>query len=128
MFGALQQVVGFYSQKLTVYEVNFLRVNGRCQYTQDTDRIIFGVPQNINTKESKIDYDGAISKGEMYLTTSYQLYFYDDRMQGEANKQTYLRYKNETWKVTGVEDWEEYNGGSYLYRLTKYVSIDDANI
>ncbi len=57
MFGALQQVVGFYSQKLTVYEINFSRVNGRCQYTQDTDRIILGVPQNINTKKSKIDYD-----------------------------------------------------------------------
>lgn len=124
----LQSVVTLFSRGFTAYDITTSIVNGRRQHVQDPDRIIKGNIQPAGPKDVKTDYSGSISIGDLIIHTRFPVYFYDLEMAGPEAKQTYVRYQGETWKVNGVANWNDWNGGSDRYLLTKYTSVDDGNL
>ena len=122
----LQNALNLYGQQIGVYDAIITRVNGRDSKIKQPDRFIFGSIQVMSPKESKLLSDGAISSGDLVLYTRDMVHQVDVTQAGNSNLQTYVRYEGNIWKTNIIGTWQDKNGGSNRYHLTRYTNIDEA--
>ena len=122
----LQGVVNLFGQSITAYDATFTRTLGRVNKTIEPDRTIFGCIQPKRALKVDLSSSGALATGSLLLHTRDEVTAADmSQIDGPINRQTYINYENQTWKVETTENWADKNGGSNRYELIKYTNIDE---
>lgn len=119
----LAGAANLFSQKITVYDETFTLVNGRTQRVTDPDRIISGVIQTRKDKDVDLESTGALSDGNLLLHTTHDVFAADLSQEGTTDRQTYVKYDGEVWKVNKLGQWTDKTQNYNKYLLTKYTEI-----
>ena len=112
-----------FSQPITAYDEVFSLVNGRAQTVTEPDRTIYGVIQTRGDKRVTLGSDGALSDGGLLLHTTHTVSAADVSQEGTTNRQTYVKYRGEVWKLFELANWKDKAQNYNKYRLTKYTKI-----
>lgn len=120
--------VNIFSRNITAYDKTQSLVVGRVQTVKEANRSIRGVIQPATDKDIALLSDGAVSEGTLVLHTSSTVSAYDLSQNNQNQRQTYVIYSGEHWRLTAIQNWSDKNGGTNRYILTKSVSIDNDNI
>lgn len=110
----------------TAYDETATRIKGRAVRVQEPDRIVVGTIQPAGNKQQTMLPDGANSDGALSIFTNEALYSYDATQNAEIQRQTFVRFEGEVWKIHVVQNWQihiQTNINKYL--ATKYVNVDD---
>lgn len=120
----LKRVVNIFGQQITIYDETITLGNdGRGSTVTSADRIIFGTIQPANYKQINITHKGALSEGDMLLSTDAIIYAYDSTQTTEQNMQTFVRYVGDIWKVIQLGEWADKNQGINHYGMTRYQDL-----
>lgn len=123
----LANAANLFIEKFVAYNVVWSKTLGQWTGAVEPDRIISGVIQTRKEKQVTLSSDGALSDGDLMLHTKDSVSATDLSQQvGQTFTQTYVRYKNEVWKLSELTNWRPKTQDYGLYYLTKYTNIDEA--
>jgi len=115
-----------FKTNVTVYDEVVTRVKGQQVTAKEDDRIISATIQPAGDKAQTMLPDGAIQDGVVSIFTSNSLSSYNATQSGEEQRQTFVLYAGETWKVHVIQNWAlhiQSNINKYL--ATKYLNVND---
>ena len=116
--------VDLFNEKIDVYTVDEVIMDG---YRQQTNRVDFTVTGSIQTDRRqviKLNAEGALADGAVSLRTRWVLPAFNSTETGTSNTQAYAVYGGETWKITRLTNWAYKTQKINIYYLTKYQALE----
>ena len=117
--------VGLFNEKISVYTVDEVILNGYRQQTNRVDFTITGCIQTDRRQVIKLNAEGALADGSISLRTRWVLPAYNSTDRGVKHTQTYVVYGDETWKLTRLTNWAYKTQKVNIYYLTKYQALEN---
>lgn len=115
-----------FKTNVTVYDEIVTRAKGQQVTVKEDNRTISATIQPAGDKAQAMLPDGAIQDGVVSIFTSSTLSSYNATQSSEEQRQTFVLYAGETWKVHVVQNWAlhmQSNINKYL--ATKYLNVND---
>lgn len=110
---------------LTAFDITWTRVDGRQIKVKGPNYTFSGVIQPDTDREVSLEADGALSDGTMLLHTREVLGVADmSQLTGEEDRQTYVQFTGELWKVNEPTRWSSKTQNYRIYGLTKDTNLD----
>ena len=123
----LAGAANLFVETFTAFDTTYTLINGRWTLAVEPDRLISGVIQSDKGKFDLVKSDGSLSDGTLILHTRDAVSMSDlSQSDGSINRQTYVKYKNETWKLNEIDvGWREKTQNYGRFILTKFTDISE---